>query len=66
METANADDLHLMDSRFSTEDHRGLWPAMRARRVPLSGERYLTLAVASRLSAAGNARWKFKRWVDAG
>ena len=66
METAEADVLHFMEGRFSTEDCRGSWPAMRARRFSLGGERYLTLAVASRLSAAANTRWKFERQVDAG
>ena len=66
METAEADVLHFMESRFSTEDRRGSWPAMPARRIPLDGERYLTLAVARRLRAADSTQWKCERWVDAG
>ena len=59
LETADADVLHFMESMFSTEDRRGMWPAMCARRVPSGGERYLTLAVARRLCAADNTREKF-------
>jgi hypothetical protein len=56
LETADADVLHLLESMLSTEDRRGLWPAMRARRFSLDGDRYLTLAVAGRLRAADNKR----------
>jgi len=64
LEIADADVLHLMESMFSTEDRRGLWPAMRARRVPLGGATHRTLAVANRLSAADNTLRKFERQVN--